>query len=196
MSTRTPFLTPQQMDPEQRRVYEDIVRTRGTWLNGPYAPLLHSPELADKAQAFGELVRYRTSLEPRLSELAIIVTARHWDCQFEWLQHEKIARRAGIGAATCDAIARGLPPPLADESEVVVHALTSQLLTVHRVDDATYARAKALFGVKGVVELVAVIGYYSFIAMTLNAHEVPLPEGTELPLPERRDLPRQFQDKR
>lgn len=188
MNTRTPFLTPEQMDPEQRRVYEDIVRSRGTWLNGPYAPLLHSPELADKAQAFGELVRYRTSLEPRFSELAILITARHWDCQFEWFQHEKIARRQGITEAACDAIARGAPPPLADEKESVVHAFASQLLARHFVDEATYARARELFGVKGAVELVAVVGYYSFIAMTLNAHEVPLPAGTTPPLPLRSSL--------
>jgi 4-carboxymuconolactone decarboxylase len=187
--TRTPFLTPEQMDPEQRRVFDDIVRTRGTWLNGPYAPLLHSPELADKAQQFGELVRYRTSLAPRLSELAIIVTARHWDCQFEWFQHEKIARRQGISAATCEAIANGLRPSLDDEAENVVYEFATQLLSTHFVVDATHARACELFGVKGAVELVAVIGYYSFIAMTLNAHEVPLPAGSTPPLPLRSALP-------
>jgi len=188
--TRTPFLTPEQMDPEQRRVYDDIVRTRGNWLNGPYAPLLHSPELADKAQQFGELVRYRTSLDPRLSELAIIVTARHWDCQFEWFQHEKIARKQGIAAAACEAIAQGLRPAFADEAESVVHDFVSQLLSTHFVEEATYSRARELFGVKGAVDLVAVIGYYSFIAMTLNAHEVPLPAGATPPLPLRSELPK------
>lgn len=178
------------MNPEQRRVFDDIVRTRGTWLNGPYAPLLHSPELADKAQQLGELVRYRTSLEPRLSELAIIVTARHWDCQFEWFQHEKIARKQGIAASTCEAIARGVRPELADETESVVYDFTSQLLATRFVDEAIYARARELFGVKGAVELVAVIGYYSFIAMTLNAHEVPLPTGAMPPLPLRSELPK------
>lgn len=186
--TRTPFLTPDQMDSEQRRVFDEIVRSRGTWLNGPYAPLLHSPELADKAQDFGELVRYRTSLEPRLSELAIVVTARHWDCQFEWIQHERIARQQGIAQATCDAIAHGMRPPLADEQEEIVYAFASQLLRDHRVEESTYQRARELFAVKGVVELVAVIGYYSFIAMTLNAHEVPLPPGAVAPLPDRSQL--------
>jgi len=187
--TRTPFLTPEQMDPEQRRVFDDIVRTRGTWLNGPYAPLLHSPELADKAQLFGELVRYRTSLAPRLSELAIIVTARHWDCQFEWFQHEKIARKEGISSAICEAIAKGVRPELPDEADALVYDFASQLLATHFVSEATYARTSALLGVKGAVELVAVIGYYSFIAMTLNAHEVPLPTGAAPPLPLRSGLP-------
>jgi 4-carboxymuconolactone decarboxylase len=181
--TRTPFLTPEQMTDRQRSVYEDIVRSRGTWLNGPYAPLLHSPELAAKAQVFGEHVRYRTCLDPRLNELAIIVTARHWDSQFEWHQHEPIARRQGLRAEVCDAIARGEKPAFSDEQEAVVFAFASQILARHFVSDDTYARARELFGVQGVVELVAVIGYYSFIAMTLNAHEVPLPSGTEPPLP-------------
>lgn len=181
--TRTPFLKPEEMDAQQRRVYEDIVRSRGTWLNGPYAPLLQSPELADKAQVFGEFVRWHTSLEPRLSELAILVTARHWDCQFEWFQHEKIALKAGVPAQACEAIAHGQPPPLADASEQAVYDFTSQLLARHFVDDAIYARARERLGTPGVVELVAVIGYYSFIAMTLNAHEVPLPEGARAPLP-------------
>jgi len=186
--TRTPFLTPEEMDSEQRRVYDDIVRSRGTWLNGPYAPLLHSPELADKAQALGELVGYRTSLDPRLSELAIIITARHWDCQFEWLQHEKIARKQGISEATCVSIANGYPPALDNEIDEVVYAFTSALLAKHFVDESTYARARALLGIPGTVELVAIIGYYSFIAMTLNAHEVPLPAGSVAPLPTRAEI--------
>lgn len=181
--TRTPFLKPDEMDAQQRRVYEDIVRSRGTWLNGPYAPLLQSPELADKAQVFGEFVRWHTSLEPRLSELAILVTARHWDCQFEWLQHEAIARKAGLSGQTCEAIAHRQHPPVADALEQAVYDFASRLLAMHFVDDATYARARELLGSKAVVELVAVIGYYSFIAMTLNAHEVPLPPGTQPPLP-------------
>lgn len=188
-TTRTPFLTPEQMSAEQRRVYDDIVRSRGTWLNGPYAPLLHSPELADKAQVFGEFVRYRTSLEPRLSELAILVTARHWDCQFEWFQHERIARQAGLAPAICSAIARGERPVFDDGREEAVHAFSEQLLARHFVAEPDYRRASDLLGVAGVVELVAVIGYYSFIAMTLNAHEVPLPAGAEPPLPDKARTP-------
>jgi 4-carboxymuconolactone decarboxylase len=183
--TRTPFLSPEQMSAEQRRIYEDIVRSRGVWLNGPYAPLLHSPQLAEKAQVFGEFVRYHTVLEPLLSELAILVTARHWDCQFEWFQHVKIARSQGLGEAICAAIAQGMRPEFTDEKEVAIYEFSSQLLATHFVDEAAYARARELFGVQGTVELVGIIGYYSFIAMTLNAHEVPLPAGTLPPLPAR-----------
>jgi 4-carboxymuconolactone decarboxylase len=181
--TRTPFLTPDQMDPEQRRVYEDIVRSRGTWLNGPYAPLLQSPELADKAQVLGELLRYRTSLGPMQSELAILVTARHWDCQFEWYQHEKVARREGIPESACMAIGRGDRPDLANAKQAATYDFASQLLGKHFVDDDTYRNAQEVLGVKGVVELTALIGYYTLIALTLNAHEVPLPAGVVPQLP-------------
>jgi 4-carboxymuconolactone decarboxylase len=183
--TRTPYLKPDEMSAEQRRVYDDIVRTRGTWLNGPYAPLLQSPELADKAQALGELVRYRTVLPPKLNELAILCTARHWDSPFEWYQHERIARQAGLAAEVCQAIAHFERPLFNDDDEQVIHAFATELLTHHRVCDATYGRATQRFGTRAVVELVAVIGYYSLIAMTLNAHEVPLPAGVPAPLPAR-----------
>jgi 4-carboxymuconolactone decarboxylase len=187
--TRTPFLKPEEMSAEQRRVYDDIVRSRGTWLNGPYAPLLQSPELADKAQAFGELVRYRTVLPPQLNELAIICTARHWDSSFEWFQHARIAQRVGISAAVCEAIAHFEAPPFVDDDERLIHTFTTELLETHRVSDATYALATQRFGTRAVVELVAVIGYYSFIAMTLNAHEVPLPAEATSPLPPRPPTP-------
>lgn len=187
--TRTPFLTPEQMDPEQRRVYDDIVRSRGTWLNGPYAPMLHQPELAEKAQVLGELLRYRTSLGQRYSELAILVTARHWDCQFEFYQHEKIARREGVLVAICEAIARGDKPELTDERDIAIYDFSFQLLHHHFVANDAYDIVKSLFGVKGAVELTALIGYYSLIAMTLNAHEVPLPAGTVPPLPARGSQP-------
>ncbi len=183
--TRTPFLKPEEMNPQQRAVYDDILRSRGTWLNGPYAPLLHSPELAAKAQVFGEHVRYHTSLAPRLSELAILVTARHWDCNFEWVQHAPIAVRQGVAQEVCDAIAQNIRPTLSDAQEAVVYEFSAQILALHRVEDSTYEHARALLGVQGVVDLVAVIGYYSFIAMTLNAHEVPLPGGVVAPLPPR-----------
>src|SRR5689334_3456570 len=98
--TRTPFLTPEQMSAEQRRIYDDIVASRGTWLNGPYAPMLHQPRLAESAQKLGEFLRYHTSLPPRLSELAILVVARHWDSDFEWHQHARIALQKEVPAAT------------------------------------------------------------------------------------------------
>jgi 4-carboxymuconolactone decarboxylase len=180
--TRTPFLKPGEMNPEQRRIYDEIVASRGTWLNGPYAPMLQQPRIAEPAQKLGEFLRYKTSLAPRLSELAIVVVARHWDCDFEWYQHAAIALRSEVPAEVVESIRlRRQPVGMADDM-AVVYDFTRQLLERHKVEDRVYDRAKATLGVVGVVELTALIGYYTLIAFTLNAHEVPLPAGVEPPL--------------
>ena len=171
--TRTPFLSPEEMSPAQRHVYDDIVASRGTWLNGPYAPMLHQPKLADPAQKLGEFLRYKTSLPPHLSELSILVVARHWDCNFEWHQH----------AAIVEAIRKDREPTQLNEAQAAVYAFTRALLEDHLVPDPIYDQVKSLFGVVGTVELTALIGYYTLIAFTLNAHQVPLPAGVTPPLP-------------
>lgn len=181
--TRTPFLSPQEMSPEQRRIYEAIVASRGTWLNGPYAPMLHQPQLADPAQKLGEFLRYSTSLTPNLSELAILVVARHWDCDFEWHQHAAIALRSDVAPEIVEAIRHNRKPLTLSEPQAAVFEFTFALLEQHGVPDAIYDKAKQLFGVVGTVELTALIGYYTFIAFALNAHQVPLPTGVASPLP-------------
>ncbi len=180
--TRTPYLTPEQMDPQQRRIYEDIVASRGRWLNGPYAPMLLQPRIAEPAQKLGEFLRYNTSLAPRLSELAIVIVARHWDCDFEWDQHAAIALRSDVSADLVEAIRLRQQPSRLREDEAVVYEFTRQLLERHKVEAAMYERGKATLGLVGVVELTALIGYYTLIALTLNAHEVPLPAGVRPPL--------------
>src|ERR1041384_1246257 len=107
---RIPLPAPEIMTPDQRRVYDAIVSGPRKTLVGPLRAALHIPELADKWQQFGELLRYRTSLPPRLSELAILVTARHTNCQLEWLIHEDMARKAGLAGDIIDALKAGKRP--------------------------------------------------------------------------------------
>jgi 4-carboxymuconolactone decarboxylase len=182
--TRTPVLKPDDMNPEQRAIYDAIFASRGTWLNGPFAPMLHQPQIADPMQKLGAFVRYHTSLEPALTELAILLVARRHDCQFEWYQHYPIALKAGVPTDVAEAIRQGHNVKPSDERSAIVYDFTQSLLERNRIPDAEYDAAKAAFGVVGVVELTALIGYYSVIAMTLNAHEVPLPAGAERPLPD------------
>lgn len=182
---RIPSLMPEQMTPEQRRIYDDIVASRGTWLNGPYAPMLYQPRMAEPAQRLGEFLRYHTSLGPALSELAILVVARHWDCDFEWYQHAKIAASSGVPEPIIQAIRNDRPPGEVSEQQSVVYQATRALLEEHDIPDAVYDRARQVLGVVGVVELIGLIGYYTFIAFTLNAHRVPLPAGVTAPLPAR-----------
>jgi 4-carboxymuconolactone decarboxylase len=181
--TRTANLVPEEMTDEQRRIYEEIVASRGTWLNGPYAPMLHQPRLAEPAQKLGEFLRYHTSLSAAVSELVILVIARHWDCQFEWYQHAAIAARSGVTAESIESIRTGQRPLRLSPGQEIAYAFARALLEQHSVPADLYATAQSALSVVGVVELTGLIGYYTLIAFTLNAHEVSLPSGVSPPLP-------------
>ena len=183
---RIPLFPRDDMSPEQRRVYDAVVSGPRGKVEGPLRAALHRPELADKWQQFGAALRYGTTLAPRLSELAILVTARAWDSQFEWYAHEPPALKGGVPQAVIDAIRHGKRPKFDHDDEEAVYDYAAQLNATHFVSDATHKRATALLGVVGVVELTALTGYYSMVAMTLNAHEIPLPPGALPPLPRRR----------
>jgi 4-carboxymuconolactone decarboxylase len=178
---RIPLFTPDSMTPGQQRVYEAIVSGPRGKLVGPLRAALHCPELADKWQQLGEILRYRTSLPPRLSELAILVTARHCNCDLEWYIHEQMARQAGLEVAIIEEIRGGRRPGSADAEALVIYDYAEELNRLKTTSDAIYQRALKLCGVVGVVELTALIGYYTMVAMTLNAHGIPLPDGAQRP---------------
>lgn len=171
------------MSAEQRRVHDAIVGLRGGYLPAPYRPALHAPELADKWQQLGELLRYRTSLPTRLSELAVLVVARHHDCQYVWQAHAPVALKAGVAPDIVEAIRTGRRPAAAQADETAVYDYASELLRSKFVSDAAYAAAIQRLEVKGVVELTCLLGYYVMVAMSLNAHGQSAPPGTEGPLP-------------
>jgi 4-carboxymuconolactone decarboxylase len=179
---RIPILSRDQMTPEQLRIHDAVVSGPRGMLVGPLRAAIHRPELADKWQQFGELLRYRTSLPSRLSELAILVTARHWDCQVEWHLHERDAIKAGLEASIMGAIQRGERPAEMDDDTAAAHDFAAELLRDRFVSEPTYQLVLARWDVVGTIELTAIIGYYSMVAMTLNAHELPLPDGIAPPL--------------
>jgi 4-carboxymuconolactone decarboxylase len=171
--------SPEQMNPDQRRVYDKIVSGRRGKIQGPLRAALHNADLAERWQALGELLRYDTTLPPRLSELAILVTGRACQSPFEWYAHRLEAEKIGIEPHVIEAIlAEQMPGGLSDEDATVLRYAT-ELNRFNSVSDATYADALARFGERTVVELTALVGYYTMVAMTLNAHEIPLPEGVE-----------------
>lgn len=180
---RIPLFPGPEMNAAQRAVHDAVVSGARGKIVGPLRAALHNPELADKWQQLGALLRYQTSLPPELSELAILVTARHWDSQFEWFQHAPIAASAGVGDDLIAAIAHGAPLPPLPPDWAAVHAYAGELLERHRVSQPVYDRALAVLGTTGVVELTALVGYYSMVALTLNAHEFDLPPGVTPPLP-------------
>jgi 4-carboxymuconolactone decarboxylase len=163
------------MTPDQRRIHEGTLRTpRGQWFRGPYDALLQQLRIAAPAQELGGLLRFHTDLNRRLSELAILIVARLWDCEFEWQQHAPLAKSAGLSAETIGAIRAGsLPADLPADEDTVLHVARS-LLQDHCVTDEGYERVCQRFGTVGVVELTALIGYCSFLATTALAHEIPL----------------------
>lgn len=177
--SRIPALIPADMSEAQHRIYSAILSSRGgSWFHGPYDALLLQPHIAEPAQQLGEFVRFRTSLGPRLSELAILVVARHCDCEFEWHQHAPIAARSDVAPDIIEALRQGNEPSSMQEDERIVYEFTSSLLKRHRIHAELYDQAKQRFGPVGVVELTGLIGYYTFLAYTLNAHEIELPVGS------------------
>lgn len=166
---------PASMTPDQRKVYDSIASGPRGGVRGPFLALLHHPELADRVQHLGELLRYGTSFDRRLSELAIIVTARCLRCQYEWFAHAKLAAEAGVSAGVIEAIRTGKTPAFADEKERLVHDYIRELVGSHRVTDKTYAAVTQTFGARGAIELAGIAGYYSMIAATLNGHEINPP---------------------
>lgn len=188
--SRIPFPTPETMTPEQRAVYDKVVSGPRGKIEGPLRAALYNAELADRWQALGAQLRYNTSLPPRLSEIAICATGRACQSPFEWYAHRRESEKIGIEKDILDAMLAETAPPFKAEDEALVYSYAREL-TLHRsVSDTTYANTLAHFGAKTVVELTALVGYYTMVAMTLNCHEIPLPEGIEpaFPMPQHAGL--------
>lgn len=173
---RIPLPGPDEMNVSQRAVYDKIVSGPRKTLVGPLRAALHNPALADRWQAFGQVLRFETSLPPKLNELAILVTARHWNSELEWTIHAGDARRAGLEDTIIEAVRTGKAPGFSGEDEREVYEFSRELLENGRVGDDAYASVRDRWGALGVVELTALVGYYSMVAMTLNAHGIPLPD--------------------
>lgn len=174
---RIPLVDRDRLTPAQQRVYDDVVAGPRGMVGGPLLAVLHSPDLADRWQRVGEFLRYRTCLGPRLSELAVLVTARRWNAQLEWYFHAHAARKAGLAEEVIVAIRDAVPPRFTSADERAVYEFARQLQGVGRVDDASYREALDRLGTVGIVELTALLGYYTMVSMTLIAHEIPLPDG-------------------
>jgi 4-carboxymuconolactone decarboxylase len=179
---RIPMPTPDTMTPEQRRVYDEVVAGPRGVLRGPLLAALHNPELADHWQKLGALLRYRTSLPPRLSELAILITAQRYQCLLEWHLHEAPALKAGLSAQLLEELRHGRRPAL-DAEMGEIYDFVVQMHDKRHVDGPVYDRIVERWRPLGAVELTALIGYYTMVAMTLNAHQFELPSGVMPPFP-------------
>jgi 4-carboxymuconolactone decarboxylase len=170
-----------KMTSAQRSVADAIMTGPRKSIGGPFNAWLRSPELADRLQKVGEYVRFNTSLDKRINEMAIIMTAQAWGSQYEWHAHAPLAIKAGLDPAIVAAIGAGGKPDNMKDDEAIVWEFTTQLRRDHGVDDAIYGRAMEKFGEAGIMDLVAVNGYYDVVSMTLNVARVAAPAGEESP---------------
>jgi 4-carboxymuconolactone decarboxylase len=180
---RMSTLVQEALDDEQRKAYEEVVGGRRGRIPAPMRAWIRSPELARRAQHLGEFTRYETQLDPRLSELAILVTARFWDAQYEWAVHAKEALKAGLDPAILEAISMRRQPAFADPEQAVVHAFSLALHQTRQVSEPLYREAVNVLGERKVVELVGILGYYTLVSMTLNVFGIEPDQGEAYLLP-------------
>lgn len=186
--TRLTFLTRADLDEDQAGLWDALVESRGGGVDlfdpdgalvGPFNSWIHAPRIGRRLSSLGAHLRFRTSLDRRLSEVAICTVGAHWRSEFEFWAHAPMAIEHGVDESVIDALRAGEVPEFERDDERIVHAVVHQLLTDHRVDDDTYAAAKELVGEQGLVELASTIGYYCLVSMLLNLFEVALPAGEQ-----------------
>jgi 4-carboxymuconolactone decarboxylase len=172
-------LTYDEMTAAQKTMVEHLIAGPRGGVNGPFNVLLRSPEIGDLGQEFGGAARFKSSLPQRLYEEAILITARYWTAQYEWQAHHRSALQAGLSAAICDAIAAGRRPAGMQKDEEALYNFVSELLNTKKVSDATFTAAKSIFGERGIVDIIAVTGWYNIVSMMLNVDRYPVLDGTQ-----------------
>ena len=179
---RMPPVPLQKMTDAQRKVASELQEARGYALRGPWHVWLRSPDLMGRVLELSDYLRFNSALPPRLSEFVILMTAREWSQQYEWQAHYDLAIKGGLKPEVAAAVAEGRRPEGMAEDEAALYALVAEMLQNKSVSDETYTKAVARFGEQGVVDAVAISGYYTTVAMILNLARTPLPSGVNPPL--------------
>jgi 4-carboxymuconolactone decarboxylase len=180
---RLPAIPADKQSADQQQAVSEFRAARNAELSGPFIPMLHSPEVMTRARAMGDYLRYKTRLEPRLSELVILIAARSWTLRYEWAVHYPIALKAGVKADVAQAIAERRRPAEMTAEETTLYDFCDELIRTQAVSDPVYARMVSAFGEKGVVDTVGIVGYYTMLAMMLNTARTPAPGNGAPPLP-------------
>lgn len=184
--TRLPYVRYEDLDARGQEVWDSLAGSRsgtGDLVNaegglvGPFNAFVRAPRVGRHLSALGGQLRFRTGIDRRLSELAIITVGARWQAEFEWYAHAAMAREHGVPGPVVDAIGRGEEPPITAEDERVVYTAAAELVGTGRLSHPAYDAARELLGDEGMVELVALCGYYTLISYLLNAFDVPLPPG-------------------
>lgn len=194
LMTRLTFLTRSDLDEDQGSLWDALIESRGGGVDlfdpdgalvGPFNSWVHAPRIGRRLSSLGAHLRFRTSLERRLSEIAICTVGAHWQSEFEFWAHAPMAIEHGVSRSVIDALRAGRQPEFERDDERIVHAVVHQLLTFRRVDADMYAAARELLGELGLVELASTVGYYCLVSMLLNLFEVALPDGEQPNWPDR-----------
>jgi 4-carboxymuconolactone decarboxylase len=181
---RMPPLADSEMDATQRAAAEVLIAGPRKGVKGPFIPLLRSPALMTRLQKVGEYLRFESALPSRISEFATLVISRQWSQQFEWFTHVPLALKAGTDQATIDALFEGARPSTMSAEEAIAYDFACELTANRGVCDDTYDRALEAFSGRGLIDLIGIIGYFTWIAMVLNVAHTPAetePDGLRLP---------------
>ena len=182
---RMPPIPKERMTEAQAKAAEELVSGPRGGLAGPFVPLLRSPEFMSRLQKTGEYLRFQNALGPKLTEFVILLTARQWTQQYEYVTHLPLALQAGVKPEVEDAIREGRRPAGMAAEEEAAYDFCAELRLNQSVSDATYARAVSRFGERGVIDMAGLVGYYTTLAMIMNVARTPVPDGKAplVPLP-------------
>jgi 4-carboxymuconolactone decarboxylase len=174
---RIKLLSPDGMNADQKATYEEAVAGKRGAAPAPMMAWLNSPDMARHATRLGEQLRFNTMFPPKLSEIAILVTARHWTAHYEWWAHKRLALKGGLDVAIIDAIRDRRTPSFDDPKAAMIYDVAKSLHEGHGLAQPLYDAAIALLGERGLVEIIGLCGYYTMVSMTLNTFDFGLPDS-------------------
>lgn len=174
----------EKLDAQQKAWAEEISPPprNAKHTNPPYRAYIRSPELAKRLSSLSDYLRWKTSLPPRLSEMAILITAREWTAQYEWFAHYPLALKGGLGRDVADAIAADKRPANMKPDETALYDLVTELYRTKAVSNGTFQAAAGQFGEAGIIEIIGIIGYYDLVSMALITMQATPPNDSVAPL--------------
>ncbi|HJV76193.1 MAG TPA: carboxymuconolactone decarboxylase family protein [Noviherbaspirillum sp.] len=175
---RMPALPMDAMDDAQKAAAQELIAGPRGAVFGPFIPLLRSPELMNRLQKVGEYLRYQSALETRINEFVMLIVSRQWTQQFEWCMHYPLALKAGMKQEILDALAEGRRPSGMAQDEEIAYDVCDELERTHGVSDTTYRRALDVFGERGILDMIGLIGYFNTVSMVMNVARTPPLQGT------------------
>jgi len=174
---RLKLLSPGEMSADQKQTYDESIASKRGKPPPPMMAWLNSPEMARHATRLGAVLRFDTIFPAALSEIAILVTARHWTSHYEWYAHKRLALQSGLDADIIDDIRDRRTPRFSDPKARMIYDVARSLHEGHGLSPSLYEEAIKLLGSRGLVEIIGLCGYYTMVSMTLNAFEFELPDG-------------------